>query len=97
MIEAQLRKNEDCLRRSYIELCSAELELVFKRYSLQEVRQVIIYLCFSNTFSMLSYSVLLDKSGTDGLGGWTAQWGETGVTTWLKEWQFKDINKDTVA
>lgn len=57
---------------------------------------MIIYLCFSNAFSTSTQSVLLDKLGIDGADGWT-DCRQTGVTTWLKEWHFKDTNKNTIA
>lgn len=30
------------------------------------------------------------------MDGLHSEW-ETGVTTWLEEWQFKDANKNTIA
>lgn len=54
-----------------IELSSVLLNLnPFNRYSVDEGRQLITYLCFSSAFSVCSHSVLLAKLERDGLDGW---------------------------
>jgi len=62
-------RNGDCLRGE-VELSSVLLNLnPFNRYSVDEGKQLLIYLCFSHAFSIFSHSVLLDRLERDGLFG----------------------------